>query len=244
MARHGAVVVECRFRTRLTASCNAVLYSVARFVNADRFLVLSPDTLVLDDLRPVFGAVDACPRMSILACRDSDLGQGNLLRELCTRFAGKRDDLNLLLGKAFDEGSYPLAVNDGVFAGGRGALLALDNFIRTLPNAVAWVDALPDHEWRSQFVFNLALARMARGVELDTAYNLQVHAHDVQIGPTPSGVIASWRGMPVRILHFCRRGRDSHPEIRGLYASGLCAEEPPRERDVEPLAAVALRGTP
>jgi hypothetical protein len=222
IAKHGGYTVTCRPRARMAPSLKAVVYSVARFVNAEAFLCLDADTLVLGSLRPIFEAITVCPRGSILVCRDAFLGQSGLLRELCTHYAGKREDLELLIGRPFDEASYPLAVNDGVFGGSRGALLALDGFIRALPNAIAWVDQRADHGWRNQFIFNLALARMNCAVELDSACNLQVHMCDVQIGCTSAGVEASWRGRPVRILHFCGWGRDRYPEVRGLYASGLC----------------------
>ena len=234
--KHGACTITCRSRARMAPSLKAVVYSAARFVNAGNFLCLDADTLVLGDLRPVFEAVHASPRRSILVCRDAFLGQGSLLHELCTHYAGKPEDFDLLLGRPFSEAEYPLAVNDGVFAGSRGALLALDDFIRTLPGAAAWVDQRIDHGWRNQFIFNLALARMDCAVELDASYNLQVHMRDVHIGRTTTGVEAFWHGSPVRVLHFCGWGRDRYPEYRGLYASGQCGR--PAERPVlTPVAA-------
>lgn len=230
IAKHGAHTIACRLRARMAPSLKAVVYSVARFVNAEAFLCLDADTLVLGSLRPIFEAIAVCPRGSILVCRDAFLGQGDLLRKLCTHYAGRRADLELLVGRPFDEATYPFAVNDGVFGGGRGALLALDGFVRALPNAIAWVDERADHGWRNQFIFNLALARINCAVELDATCNLQVHMCDVHIGRTSAGVEALWRGSPVRILHFCGWGRDRYPELRGLYASGLCgAQTAPRE---------------
>jgi hypothetical protein len=223
IARHGALAIRCRPRARMEPAIKAVVYSVARFVDAAQFLCLDADTLILGDLRPVFDAIPACAPGSILVCRDAFLGQGSLLRELCTHYAGRREDFDVLLGRTFDEPSYPLAVNDGVFAGGRAALVGLDQLIRNMPNAIGWIDQRPDHGWRNQFVFNLALARMNCGVELDVTYNLQVHMSDVDLTVTSGRVEASWRGRPVRVLHFCGWGRDRYPECRGLYATGHLA---------------------
>ena len=217
-SRHGAIAVPCQLRAPLTPATKSILYSAARFIDATQFLCLDADTLVLGDLRPLFETLTACPRGSILVCRDAFLTQGSLERELCRNYSGRVEDLAMLLGTTFGEGAYPLLVNDGVFAGSSGALLALDNLIRHLPNAVAWVNQYPDHSWRNQFIFNLAIARMRCGVELDPTYNLQVHVCDVRIQTTASGVMAWWRGRPVRILHFCGWGRDRYPECRGVFA--------------------------
>ena len=43
----------------------AVLYSAARVIDARQYLLLDADMLVLDDLRPVFAALDACPEGSM-----------------------------------------------------------------------------------------------------------------------------------------------------------------------------------
>jgi hypothetical protein len=222
IARHGAHAIACRPRARMAPSLKAVAYSTARFVDADSYLYLDADTLVLGSLEPIFEAVEVCPARSILVCRDAFLGQGSLGRELCTHYSGRREDLDLLLGRTFAEDAYPLVVNDGVFGGGRGALLALDGLIRALPHARTWVDQRADHGWRNQFIFNLALARMDCAVELDPACNLQVHTRDVRFERSGTRLDALWRGRPVRVLHFCGWGRDRYPEFRGLFASGLC----------------------
>jgi hypothetical protein len=217
--KHGATAIECKSLAHMNPALKAMLYSIARVVNAEQFLCLDADTLVLGDLRPVFAMIEACPSGSILVCRDAFLGQGNLQRELCSNYVGKSGDLAMLLGRPFNEASYPLAVNDGVFAGSRGALLALDNLIRNMSNAVAWVDQYPEHGWRNQFIFNLALARMKCGVELDARYNLQLHMNDARISKTSGGIEALWRGRSARVLHFCGWGRDKYPELRGLFAN-------------------------
>ncbi|HSB10213.1 MAG TPA: NPCBM/NEW2 domain-containing protein [Blastocatellia bacterium] len=217
--KYGATAIECKPLAHMNPALKAVLYSIACVVDAQQYLCLDADTLILGDLRPVFEMIDACPRGSILVCRDAFLGQGNLQRELCTHYAGKSGDLAFLLGRTFNEASYPFAVNDGVFAGSRGAMLALDNLIRNMPNAVAWVDQYPEHGWRNQFIFNLALARMNCGVELDPRYNLQLHMNDAQIIRTSGAIEAQWRGRAARVLHFCGWGRDKYPELRGLFAN-------------------------
>jgi predicted O-methyltransferase YrrM len=218
-AKYRALLIPCQPRAHVNPMSKAVLYSVARVIGAEAFVCLDADMLVLDDLGPVFGAVEAAPEGTIYACREGN-GPGfrNLSHVLESAYGGKRDDLEHLLGVNSGEGEYPFVVNDGIFAGGRTALLALDGAIRAMPGATTWVDAHPRIWWRNQFVFNLALARLGCGAELDAAYNVQLHVQDVEPRIESGRLRARWRGRDVRILHFSGVGRHKYPEHRGHFA--------------------------
>ena len=98
-------------------------------------------------------------------------------------------------------------------------MLALDATIRGWPGAIRWVDAKPDVRWRNQFIFNLVLARLGCGIELDAAYNLQLHCVDAEMSATHGRTRAFWQGREIKVLHFCGTGRHKHPEHRGRYAA-------------------------
>jgi predicted O-methyltransferase YrrM len=216
--KHGAVVVRCRPLTAVNAASKGVLYSAARILDVDAFVCLDADMLVVDDLRPLFAAIEAGASGSIFACREANsrtytsLGQA-----LETVYRGQRTDLQKLLTTINGEGEYPLVVNDGTFAAGREAMLDLDRTIRAFPQAAHWVDERRDVWWRNQFVFNLALARLQCGVELDPACNLQLNYQDVTLSQHGSRVLARWQAKPVRVLHFNGVGRHKYPEWRNLY---------------------------
>src|SRR5262249_15640367 len=89
---------------------------------------------------------------------------------------------------------------------------------RTMPEAAAWADERGDIWWRNQFVFNLALARLRCGVELDAAYNVQLHTQDVRLRQEGARVRADWHGRAVRVLHFSGVGKHKDPEWQGLFA--------------------------
>jgi predicted O-methyltransferase YrrM len=117
-------------------------------------------------------------------------------------------------------------VNDGLFAGGRTALLALDGAIRAIPQASTWADGHPNVSWRNQFIFNLALARLVCGVELDSIYNVQLHGQDVEFLEQGSRLSATWRGREARVLHFSGGAKRKYPKWQGIFASvsdPLCA---------------------
>ncbi len=218
-AKYNATLIHCQPRTCINPTCKSVLYSVARVAEAQQFLCLDADMLILGDLCPVFAALNACPEESILACREGNShGLYNLGHALRTAYGGNDHDLNLLLDQANHEASYSLVVNDGIFAGNRTALLALDGVIRAMPHAIKWIDARHDVWWRNQFVFNQALARLRCGVELDGIYNVQLHVQDAQMARQNGHIHALWRGQSVRVLHFSGAGRRKYPEWRGLFA--------------------------
>src|SRR5262249_47289671 len=194
----------------------------AHVIDAEKYLCLDADMLVLGDLSPLFDALHAFPAGSILACREAnDQGEGNLGAALQHTYYSKHADLDRLLPHANGEANYSLVVNDGLFSASRSALLALDGVIRSMPQAASWVDEGRTFcWWRNQFIFNLGLARLKCGIALDDAWNVQLHTSDVTILAEGNRVRAHWQGRPVRVLHFCGKGRSKYPHCRGLYARG------------------------
>lgn len=223
LQKYGAVAIPCRPHARVNPTVKAALYSIAHVVDAEQFVCLDADMLVLDDLNPLFAAIDALPEGRILACREGN-GRGwhtfqNLQHALCSVYGGHERDLRRLVGNPNGEGAYPLVVNDGLFAGGRAALLALDGTIRAMTQAPAWTDERRDIWWRNQFVFNLALARLHCGVELDETYNVQLNSHEVEWGEENGRLHATWHERPARVLHFNGLGRQKYPAWRNRFAA-------------------------
>ncbi len=218
--KYGATFIPCAKRAHINSTVKSVLYTAARVVDASHFVCLDADMLVLGDLRPVFGALEACTEGTILACREANgPAFSNLEQALCSVYGGRASDLAKLVGQNLDgEGAYPLVVNDGLFAAGKTALLALDGLIRGWPRAPAWVDERHDIWWRNQFVFNLALAHLRCGVELDPVYNVQLNSQDVELNYTDGRARALWRGRRARVLHFNGLGRNKCAESRGGFA--------------------------
>jgi predicted O-methyltransferase YrrM len=87
-----------------------------------------------------------------------------------------------------------------------------------MPGAIDWLEANRRVAWRNQFLFNLALARLRCGVELDERYNLQLNGSDADVQSTAGPPRVSWQGRGVRVLHANGWGRNKYPQLRGLYA--------------------------
>jgi hypothetical protein len=222
MARHNAVALRCRRCAARNQGLKAALYSIATLIKARYFLCLDADTLVVGDLRPVFDALQALPSDRILVAGDAYLRPGSLGTQFTRHYEGRPEDWKRLLNQPENEAAYPFVVNDGVFAGSRQALLGIDGVLRSLPDAISWVDELPDHGWRNQFVFNLALARLNCAAKLDPAFNVQMHMNDVRWSDncrtTP---VATWQGRPAKVLHYCGWGRAKDESLRRAAAQVL-----------------------
>ena len=211
--KYGATSIPCRFRDGASIGKGA-LYSVARAFDAERYLCLDPDLLVLGDLRPLFAAIEAAPAGSVLAVRDGNgRGPTDLAAALRAVSAGDRATLGMTVGDA----PWRLLLDDGLFAGDRAALLALDESIRSVASAGDWIARRSDDGARIRFVFNLAIARMGRVSELDPTWNVQLRAEEVAWKNDALPPRAIWRGRPARALRF--EGAAGESEHRLRYAA-------------------------
>lgn len=219
ISKYKATAVRCQSRAKLNPMTKAVMYSTARVVDAKYYLCLDADMVVLGDLRPIFATLEACPEGRILVCREGNSHHANHLGSAIEWiYGGGQADLKQL-GVTPEEQSYSLVVNDGLYAGDQTAMRALDGAIRAMPHACAWVDSHSRVKWRNQFIFNLALARLQCGVELDPTYNVQLHVQDVDFFEQGSKLRATWRGREPRVLHFSGGAKRKYPQWQGRFSS-------------------------
>ncbi|HLK88358.1 MAG TPA: CmcI family methyltransferase [Polyangia bacterium] len=90
-------------------------------------------------------------------------------------------------------------LDDGLFAGDRAALLALDENLRGIRAAGA---AGEDDGRRIDVLFNLGVARMGRAWELDASWNVQLPAEGLVWQGAGARPHATWRGTQVRALRL------------------------------------------
>jgi hypothetical protein len=211
-SRYGALCFPCRPLRRPNPTTKSILYSAARVIPARRFVCMDADTVVCADVESLFVTIDTCAPGSILVCREAN----------DRRYA----DLEDILLRTYHGGSppfcppdspaarYQLVVNDGLFAGDRDAMLALDEAVRRLPGAIDWVDEDPAIDYRNQFAFNTALAHLGTGVELDPTWNVQLHAQELDVSFDGGRPVVRWRGRDARMVHFCAPAKQKYPELR------------------------------
>ncbi|HKG47252.1 MAG TPA: CmcI family methyltransferase [Pyrinomonadaceae bacterium] len=218
IAKYKASAVRCQSRAGLNPMSKAVMYSTARVVDAKHYLCLDADMVVLGDLRPIFATLEALPEGRILVCREGNSHHANHLGyAIGSIYGGGKADLQKL-GVTPEEQSYSLVVNDGLFAGDQTALRALDGAIRAMPQAISWCDGHSQVKWRNQFIFNVALARLQCGVELDPLYNVQLHVQNVDFFEQGSRLRAMWRGREPHVLHFSGGAKRKYPQWQGKFS--------------------------
>jgi len=218
--KHGAHVADCTSLARINTAVKSALYSVAEVVAAEKFICLDADMFVLASLRPVLAAIDVLPDDTILCCAEGDRPHyRDLEHALVAIYSGASDDFGRLLGDPDGEPGYPFVVNEGFFAGNRNALLGLSETLRSMHGASEWIDERPDNWWRSQFIFNLALARRRCGVQLHPTYNVQLHVQEVDVDWSAGHARALSNGQPVSVVHFNGGGRNRRERYRSLLGS-------------------------
>jgi hypothetical protein len=211
----GALSISCRSLCSPGMTLKAALYSIAHIVEAQEYLCLDADMLILESITPIFDLLASLPQPEMLVCRQGNgRGYRNLEQAMTALYQGQQTDFNRLLGAVDTEPHYRPVVNDGIFAGNREAMMALDATIRAMPYAAAWLDEAPRWGRGSQFILNLALARMCCGLELDHRYNLQLNDQDVTVSFDNGRPSATWCGRQVKALHFNARGRNKYHEWR------------------------------
>ena len=213
---YGAFKLLCRPLVACTSMLKCVQYSVANLIDADQFICIDSDVLVLGKLSPLFAALEACNESSILVCREgNDRRYADLQHAFVEIYRGIPRDLRRILRGRPDLATYPLVANEGVFAANRSSLLALDSFLRGHEFARAWIDERLDYQWRSQFLFNLAIAWLNCGVELNPDFNVQLHFQGVDFVTRDGLPTVEWRGRKPRVIHF------NGPIGRRSYARAL-----------------------
>lgn len=237
--KHGATLVECEAQGRIDSQIKAVTYSAHLATPAHRYVVIDGDCVVLDSLEPLYAALEALPAGRVLAARDGLLAKNawpDLGAMLVGSYVGTVDEVREM-GADPKLLSYPLCINDGVYAADYDALASLDKLIRSW-RAHVWADGHATNTWRNQFVFNLACAAEDRLVELDASWNAQRYFDPITFTTTGGRLRGEMRGAPVRIAHFCAGSSRHHvkdgwwrrlsktpprPVVRDGYCEFLCA---------------------
>ena len=224
-SRFGITLVNCDYLSDFTYKIKTVCLSIAHVVQANKYLILDADMLILDDISNIFNMLDDMDDDKILVCREASLTAQTTLKDSLlisdSMYYGKVEDLEFL-NVSDSEGNCKFCINNGVYAGTRKAILGIESATRaTTPNSIYYERERLDIHcfWREQAIMNIVLAKLNSAIELNEEHNLQLHARNVDIlwdGKTP---IATYKGRRVKILHFNGSGRNKYPELMETYAN-------------------------
>lgn len=208
--KRGAHVVKFRRLGGPAPAIKGVLYSMFHVVNANQYLCLDADLLVLDTLMPLFHRHAALPKGTVLIAPEAAArAAAPLAHALRSVYRATHDEIEALLGSQPRLTGERRIVNDGVFVADREALVAVDGFLRRSPAIREWVGARPDVWWRQKAALNIALAHLGAMAPMDDSYNAQLHVESAEPLLAEGREVTFWRGRPARVLHFNGAGRSS-----------------------------------
>lgn len=226
------IIVPCQLTTdKWSYKLKTAALSIAQIVNANKYLYLDADILILDDIKPLFDLVDLVPKDKVLVSREASVSSNmNLYDALSNNnsiYCCDPDGISLL-NLTEKEKQYPLVVNNGVYIGGKQSILSLEHAVRSAaPNSIYWENRkiTEKYYWREQGVFNLALAKYDIGIPMDYMFNLQLHCQQVEIDYHYTPPLAMFEGKAVKILHFNGSGRNYCSELKQIYKNKISLKQ-------------------
>lgn len=221
-SKYNATLIPITVEDSNTLVLKSLVYSVASFINADYYLMLDADMLILKSLKSIFDTIKVSNEPNILVCREYTIPHNATLRHLITHdiypyHGAPFEDVFLNIG---NEGESNFIVNGGLIAGSRRAWLSLDSAMRTyLPNSTIWDTQKTGITWREQAIFNLALAKTQHYSELSPYLNVQMLHATPDIKEEEGMVVAFENRQPVSILHFNGApGKEKYKHFSGKFS--------------------------
>jgi hypothetical protein len=173
--KYNAHPIYCHSLYNVHIDSKGVVYGIYNFVDANKYLFLDADTIVLESLRSIFDSIDNIPENNLLICEDQYFyGRIHTLGDalISSLYNGKLEDFDYLLRRnSQKEKDYKHIVNTGVWAGRKEALQQINTTITNLNNVAEWSIG---GFIREQFLVNLALAVNDSATILDPFYNWQL----------------------------------------------------------------------
>ncbi len=219
IARHRATMIECTSLGEPNASMRGALYSVARWVEAEEFLLLDADMLIVGSLQPLFESLQVLAPLSVGMVRARRGGwlpeledPSDLPHVMRQDFGGSPEDVAFITGQSNIPRFYWF--NGGLMLARREALLNMDAALRGLePFGSLWLDERRDLYWREEGLMDMALALSGQGALLDDAWNLLTFRQGVEVKWQDDRLHLTHQGRPVRVLHFAGRGKPLYGEM-------------------------------
>jgi hypothetical protein len=220
--KYNALLVPFKLGHRENITSKLGATSVPHLIDAQRYLALDGDMVVLRSLRSLLAAIDAMPDSSLGCCREWNLSSSDTLEKHVTSgqyvYFGAKEDADRM-GMTREERDCRLIANMGVYGGKKRAFLGLESLMRSmLPEAAEWESArMPAVTWREQAIMNRAGALLGLS-EFDSSFNVQLLTANVAAKTLGGEETLYCEGRPVNVLHFNGNpGKQRYPEYQDRY---------------------------
>lgn len=175
---YNCLIINCKFANNKGFFFKTAMYSVAKVIDADKYLLIDIDTVVQKPIDQVFDSMNIISRNNILITREEQVHYNESIGSAITTnewpYFGFPEDANLLRLKDKDF-NFKFVCNGGVIFGFKESILGLEDMIRSfMPYSKQWESLNKNVFWREQGILNLAISRMNSVLSLDKSYNYQL----------------------------------------------------------------------
>ena len=176
------IPIEDKFHQDISSKGNhtiyskAVSFSVAKFIDAEKYIILDQDMILCDDFDLLLDEVKKANDGQILICKDAHTEGITFGEIICSSWSAYEGSskCQYILNLSPQEFQSELIINSGLIAGNKKALLALDDSMRRiLPNSLFYLEENKSNAMREQSLVNLALIRYGNYKEIHKKFNLQ-----------------------------------------------------------------------
>lgn len=184
---YGALIVQCNIIDEYELIDKSVIASLAvhNIVNAQSYMYLSSNMLIMDNILEVFNLLDHVDSEKILICTNpitNIVGQGlkNIISSKESVYGGQDVDYEILRMDDLQQ-HYPFIVNTDLFCLSKKSILALEQTLKEMmPYSLKWKNSNPKFvALREQAIINCSIAKIAMGIELSNIYNCQLAANTI-----------------------------------------------------------------
>ena len=194
----------------------ASLFSIAKFINSNKYLLIDVDIVTTKDVKEIFDLIE--DEETLYVTRDAHtegLTFGEIVTEPWSAYEGTpkcKDILKLTPEECASE----LILNSGVIAGHRKAILGLESeLFKMLPLSKFYFNENADCGLREQSVVNLATIRYEQYEILPKKYNLQVLWEEIILKQDNEKITAVSEDFEPLFVHF--NGPSAKGDLSKIY---------------------------
>lgn len=242
--------IQCRSVGRINAAVKDVLYSLARWVQADAIITFECDMLLTGSLLPLWSVIEQTSTSVLFGCPPIGNPSHQSFSEELALYQLPASDLAWITG--LPDHDDTVRFNGGLLAGKREAWQKLDEQIRAwMPYAALWIEGFPGN-FGDELVLDMAIGQVGHA-DLSARWNVQSFDTN-RIPGFQTEDIDQWtmsvrehfprywfrteysgqgvrysnsRGEAACVLHFAGGSRPLMREIfYELLVKGLCPEDP------------------
>lgn len=179
------------------------LYSVAKYVNSNKYLLIDVDIICTGDILNIFDQIKNSDTLYVTRDAHTEgLSFGDIISESWSAYEGNHKCKEILCLSP-QEINNEFIMNSGVIAGSRSALLSFESELKKiLPLSEFYFNENKSNGLREQAVANLAVIRHKDYEILHKQYNLQVLWEEVDIFQKNGTLISISNDFNPLIVHF------------------------------------------